>query len=145
MHDGRAVLLPTQVTLSEIEGPLLLDNRRVTSDGLAMIVDASPVWVRGEITYMAGAHLDLAIRSASLDLATLKRLFFPSAGLQISGRTGGEVRGAGSLDSLLADGAVTSGAGQIQGQVFSDLSTHLQLYGGGLGFDGLDRAPRGGG
>src|SRR3989441_3975784 len=140
MHDGRAVLLPTQVMLSGIEGPLVLDNRRVTSDGLAMVVDASPVWMRGEITHMAGAHLDLVIRSASLDLTTLKRLFFPSAGLQISGRTGGEVRVVGSLDSLLVDGAVTSGAGRIQGQAFSDLSTHLQLYGGVLVFDGLDSA-----
>ena len=138
LHDGRAVLVPSQVALTGIEGPLVLDNRRVTSNGLTMMVDTSPVWVRGEIAHLAGAHLDLAVRSASLDLATLKRLFFPSAGLQISGRSGGEVRVVGPLDALLVDGDVTSGAGRIQGQTFSDLSTHLQLYGGVLVFDDVD-------
>ena len=138
LHEGRAVLVPSQVALTDIEGPLVLDNRRVTSDGLTMMVESSPVWVRGEIAYLADAHLDLAIRSASLDLATLKRLFFPSTGLQISGRTGGEARVVGPLDALLVDGDVTSGAGHVQGQTFSDLSTHLQLYGGVLVFDDLD-------
>src|SRR5206468_2643845 len=69
LHEGRAVLVPSQVALTDIEGPLVLDNRRVTSDGLTMMVESSPVWVRGEIAYLTDAHLDLAIRSASLDLA----------------------------------------------------------------------------
>lgn len=144
MHDGRAILLPQRITLSGIEGPLSVDNRRVGSEGLAMMVDTSPVWLRGEITHLAGAYLDLGVRSASLDLSTLRRLFFPTAALQIAGRAGGEVRILGALDSLLVEGMVTDAAGRVEGKAFSGLSTRLQYYGGVAVFDGVDVAVDGG-
>ncbi len=138
MHNGRAVLLPQQITVSGIEGPLVLDNRSVLSDGLAEMVDTSPVWVRGEVTTVADAHLNLAVRSTSLELATLKRLFFPAARVQISGRVGGEAWVVGSVDTPQVDGTISRGAGRIADEPFTDLSTQMQLSGGVLVFNDFD-------
>ncbi len=135
VHDGRAVILPQRVALDGIEGPLVIDNTRVTTEGMTVVVERSPVWVRGEIRPLAGPYVDLAVRSASMDLTTFRRLFFPAAGLQISGRAGGEVRVSGTAGSLLVEGMVDDAAGRIGRQVFSELSTPVQYYGGVLVFN----------
>jgi len=144
MHDGRAVLRPQRITLSGIEGPLAVANGRVATDGLTMVADTSPVWMRGEISHTSGAYLDLAVRSPSLDLSTLRRTLFPTAALEVTGRAGGEVRVVGELNTLLVEGTVVDAAGQVNGQRFSDLSTRLQYYGGMAVFDGVEAAVGGG-
>jgi len=144
LSDGRALLTPQQVPISGIEGPLELDNGRVASEGLAMTVGTSPVWVRGEIRHVAGVHLDLAVRSASVDLTMLRRLVFADAALELSGATGGEVRIVGPVGALLVEGTVTNGAGRVEGHRFTDLSTDVQYYGGLLVFDGVDAGLDGG-
>jgi len=132
IHDGRAILLPQRVALTDIEGPVVVDNTRAMTDGLTMTVERSPVWLRGEVAHVGGPRVDLAVRSVSMDLATLRRLVSPATGLQISGRVGGEVRVSGSEASLLVEGKVTDAAGRVNGQTFSNLSTQVQYYGGVL-------------
>jgi len=132
LHDGRALLLPQRVALADIEGSVVIDNTRATTDGLTMTVERSPVWVRGEVAHVGGPRVDLTVRSASLDLTTLRRLVSPSGALKISGRAGGEVRVSGSEASLLVEGKVTDGAGRVNGQTFSNLSTQVQYFGGVL-------------
>ncbi len=144
LSDSRAVLMPQQIPISGIEGPVELDNRRVASEGLAMTVGTSPVWVRGEVRHLAGMHLDLAVRSPSLDLAILRRLLFSHAALQLSGETGGEVRVQGPLDALLVEGSLTNAAGHADGHTFADLSTGVQYYGGLLVLDNVDALVDGG-
>src|SRR5438876_174745 len=107
LHEGRAVLVPSQVALTDIEGPLVLDNRRVTSDGLTMMVESSPVWVRGEIAYLADAHLDLAIRSASLDLLPLPA----------KGKATGFIAAAGTPGAVIGQARLGLASGDVAGMV----------------------------
>jgi translocation and assembly module TamB len=144
IHDGRAVILPQRVALAGIEGPLVLENTRLATDGMTVVVERSPVWVRGEIRPLVGPYVDLAVRSASLDLTTFRRLFFPAAGLQISGRAGGEIRVSGEAGSLLVEGVVDDAAGRIGRQEFSGLTSQVQYYGGVLVFNDATVAMGGG-
>lgn len=132
LHEGRALLLPQRVALSEIEGPVVVDNTRAMTDGLTLTVERSPVWLRGEVTHVGGPRVDLAVRSDSLDLTTLRHLVSPATALQITGRAGGEVRVSGSEASLLVEGKVVDATGRVNGQTFSSLSTQVQYYGGVL-------------
>lgn len=144
LRNGQALLLPQRTTLSEINGPLVVDNVGISTDGATMVVSgalpgvrapASPVWVRGTITHVAGVHLDLAIRSPSLDLATLQRLIFPQTGVRVAGRAGGDARIVGSLGALRVDGRIASASGRVNNQGFAGLAGTFQYYGGLLVFD----------
>jgi translocation and assembly module TamB len=144
MQDGRALLLPRRTVLSDIDGPLAVDNVGVTTTGVTMAVDASPVSIRGRITYPGGAAMDLVLRSRSLDLRTLQALLFPRAQVRLLGRARGEVRVTGPFGSPMVEGRIDQAQGSIDRQGFADASGRFQYYGGLLTFDDLAASAGGG-
>lgn len=147
LRSGQALLLPQRTLLSEINGPLVVDNTGVATDGLSMTAGSpsvrgrvSPVWMRGTITHVAGVHLDLAVRSSSLDLATLQRLVFPRAAVRLQGRADGDARIVGSIQSPRIEGRITGAAGQLNRQGFADARGDFSYYGGLLIFDRVSLA-----
>ena len=144
MRDGRALLMPRRTLLSDIDGPLAVDNLGVTTTGLTMAVDASPVTARGRITYQGGASMDLVLRSRTIDLRTLQALLFPDAQVRLSGRARGEVRVTGSFGSPSLEGRIDRASGAINRQGFADLSGRFHYYGGLLSFDDLAASAGGG-
>ncbi len=151
LRGGEALLLPQRTLLSAINGPLVVDNNGITTDGLAMAVGSpslrdrvSPVWMRGAITHVAGVHLDLAVRSPSLDLATLQRLVFPKAGVRLRGRADGDAHIVGSIQSLRIEGRIAGASGQLNRQGFADAHGDFSYYGGLLMFDRVALAAGGG-
>ena len=144
MRDGKAVLPAQATVLSNIDGPMSVDNLGITTDGMTMAVDASPLWVRGTVMHHAGVHLDLALRSEVLDLRTLQRLFFPRARVQLAGRMGGEARVVGPLGVPRLEGEIAHASGSINRQPFTDASGRFNYYGGVLVFDDMSAASAGG-
>lgn len=144
MRDGRAALLAQESVLSDIDGPMSVDNLGITTDGMTLAVDGSPVWVRGSVMHHAGVHLDLALRSDVLDLRTLQRLFFPRARIQLAGRIGAEARVVGPFNVPRLEGEISHGSGSINRQAFSDASGRFSYYGGVLVFDDVSAASAGG-
>jgi len=144
LRDGKALLLPQRTVLAEMNGPLVVDNIRASTQGLTMRVGASPVWVRGDVTHAPAVDLDLVVRATGLDLATLQRLVFPQGRVRLAGVAGGEARVTGALTSPVVDGTIVGAAGSVNRQGFADLSADFSLAGGWLTFDNL-RAAAGGG
>ncbi|HEU5299739.1 MAG TPA: translocation/assembly module TamB domain-containing protein [bacterium] len=144
LRDGRALLLPQGTLLSDIDGPLAVDNLGVATEGLTLALDASPLWVRGSIGHHAGVYLDLALRSEALDLHTLQEVLFPRARVQLSGRAGGDARIVGPFGSPRLEGEIVDAAGRIDDQVFADASGRFSYYGGVLVFDDVSAAAGGG-
>jgi autotransporter translocation and assembly factor TamB len=144
MHDGRALLLPNRTLLSDIDGPLAVDNVGVTTTGVTMAVDASPLTARGRITYAGEAAMDLAVRSRGLDLRTLQAVMFPRARIRLSGRARGEVRVTGTFGSPRVEGRIDRARGSIDRRGFADASGRFQYYGGLLTFDDLAASAGGG-
>ncbi|HEY6101648.1 MAG TPA: translocation/assembly module TamB domain-containing protein [bacterium] len=144
MHDGRALLLPRRTLLSDIDGPLTVDNVGATTPGVTMAVDASPVSIRGQITYPGGAAMDLVVRSRSLDLRTLQDLLFPRAQIRLLGRARGEVRMTGPFGSPRVEGLIERAQGSIDRQGFADASGRFQYYSGLLTFDDFVASAGGG-
>ncbi|MGH2349659.1 MAG: hypothetical protein ACRDFT_09370, partial [bacterium] len=144
LREGKALLLPQRTVLAEMNGPLSVDNIRVSTEGLTMRVGASPVWLRGDITHAPAVDLDLVIRAARLDLDTLQRLVFPQGRVRLAGVAGGEARVTGALTSPVVNGRIVGAAGSVNRQGFADLSSDFSLAGGWLTFDNL-RAAAGGG
>ena len=153
LRDGRALLLPQQTLLSDVDGPLSINSLEVSTEGLTMAVglstptrrsESSPMWVRGAITHLAGVHLDLAVRSSFLDLATLQALLFPKASVRLGGRARGDVRIVGPLESPRVEGTIAQASGSINRQRFSDFSASFLYYGGLLAFDDVAASTGGG-
>ncbi len=144
LRDGRALLLPRKTVLAEVDGPLTVDNFALATEGLTMMVDSSPVWVRGEIRYASEVVLDLAVRSSSLDLATLQTLLFPQARVRLTGQVRGDARIIGPLDAPQVEGTILDGAGSVNRQPFANLSSDFQFYGSQLVFDNLAASTGGG-
>jgi translocation and assembly module TamB len=142
LRAGRAELLPQRTILADINGPLLVDNNGVSTDGLTMTVGSatrrgriSPVSVRGTITHVAGVHLDLAVHSPSLNLATLQRLVFPRAAVRLEGQANGDARIVGSIASPRIEGRVDGASGRLNHQGFTNANGDFSYYGGLLIFD----------
>lgn len=144
MRDGKALLLPQKTLLSDIDGPLEVDSLGVTTGGLTMAVDASPLWVRGIITHHAGVYLDLALRTGSLDLRTLQTVLFPHARLRLAGSAGAEARIVGPFGSPRLEGEIRTASGRVNRLGFANLSSRFSYYGGVLVFDDLRAASAGG-
>lgn len=144
LRDGKALLLPRKTLLSDIDGPLAVDNLGVTTEGLTMAVDASPLWVRGTVLHHAGVSLDLALRSPSLDLRTLQAVLFPQARLRLSGQAGGTARVTGAFAAPRVEAEIVSAAGRINQQSFAGTSGRLTYYGGTLVFDDVTASAAGG-
>lgn len=144
LRDGRVRLLPRRTLLSDIDGVLAVDNLGVTTAGVSMAVDGSPIAAQGRIMYEGGTALDLAVRSHALNLRTLQRVLFPRAQVRLSGRARGEARITGSLGSPRVAGTIDRAAGAINRESFADLSGRFQYYGGLLSFDHLAAAAGGG-
>lgn len=144
LHHGHATMLPDQTPLTEINGPLLVDQTSVSTSGLTARVGVSPIFVRGDIGLVGGIEMDLLVRSASLDLAMLQKLFFPTASVHLSGVVKGEARIVGSPDAFEVSGAITGGAGRVATETFQSLSTEFQYTGGFLEFDRLTASTAGG-
>jgi translocation and assembly module TamB len=147
LRAARAELLPQRTTLSEINGPLLVDNTGVSTEGLRMAVGSasprgpiSPIWVRGTITHVAGAHFDLAVRSPALNLATLQRLVFPRAAVRLEGQANGDARIVGSLVSPRIEGRIDAAYGRLNREGFTNASGDFSYYGGLLIFDRMSLA-----
>lgn len=151
LRSGQALLLPQQTLLSEVTGPLGVDNTGISTGGLSMSVSsasargrASPVWMRGTIRHVGGVNLDLAVRSPSLDLATLQRLIFPGAAVRLQGLAGGDARIIGSYRSPRIDGRIVDASGLLNRQGFTDARGDFSFYGGLLVFDRFSMATGGG-
>jgi len=151
LRAGRAELLPQRTLLSDINGPLLVENTGVSTESLTMAVGSasargpiSPIWVRGTITHVAGVHLDLAVRSPSLNLATLQRLVFPRAAVRLEGQGNGDARIVGSIASPRIEGRVDGAYGRLNHQGFADASGDFSYYGGLLIFDRVSLTAGGG-
>jgi translocation and assembly module TamB len=144
LRDGKALLLPQRTVLTEMNGPLEVDNIRVATDGLTMRVGSSRVWVRGEVAHAPAVDLDLVVRSPSLDLATLQRLVFPRGRLLLAGTAGGEARVTGSMSAPVVEGTIVHAAGSVNQQPFAGFSSAFSLAGGWLRFDDLRASAAGG-
>ncbi len=144
MHDGQALLLPQRLLLSEIDGPLVVDNLGESTDGLTMTVGASPVWVRGTVTHHTGVYVDLVVRSRSLDLRTLQAMLFPRAQVRLAGRAAGDARIVGPLGAPRLEGEIHQAAGRINQEPVEAFSGTFQYYGGLLMFDDVAAASGGG-
>src|SRR5262249_7227988 len=64
-------------------------------------------------------------------------LFFPKAGLGLSGTTGGHLQVVGPLQALDVEGELTGAQGKLNAQAFNGLHTRLQYAAGTLGLTGL--------
>jgi len=144
--DGAATVVSRQARLRAIRGKLQISNLRVASDDLHLRVDGTPVRIRGEATLTTPPLLDLAVRSAQADLATVQRLFFPGWSARLGGRAGTDLRVTGPLTHLTVEGTVAGLRGAINQQPMTVTSSGLQLVGDLLVLDrfaaaaGLTRA-----
>ncbi|MBI4278092.1 MAG: DUF748 domain-containing protein, partial [Armatimonadetes bacterium] len=129
LRDGQALLLPQRALLAGVNGPMEVDNLRVASAGLRGSLQGAPLAVRGEIRRTPDPLLDLVVKSSNLDLATLKFLFFPRAGLTLSGRASGEVRVAGILSIPRVEGSITAAQSTLNRQP-------VEAFSGTVGYDG---------
>lgn len=144
LQDGRVVLTPEGTLLAAIEGPLRVDNVGVATDGLAMTVNASPVWIRGDIVLAEGASVDLVVRAPALDLQTLRDVIAVDTDLRLAGQASGDVRITGRLAAPQLDGVVHDATGTIDGFPFAGVSATFQYAGGLFVLDELSGEAGGG-
>ena len=144
LRDGRALVLPRRTLLSDIDGPLSVDNLGVSTTGVTMALNASPLSARGRISFAGGTAMDLVLRSRTLDLRTLQATLFPKAQLRLRGLARGEVRVTGTASSPRVEGRIDRADGSIDRQGFADLSGRFSYYGGLLSFDNLAASAGGG-
>jgi translocation and assembly module TamB len=144
LADAALEYLPTHLRLQRVSGPLALDSARVSSSGIALVANGSPVRVQGDVAFPGGPWLDLAISSPGLDLATVRAMLFPNAHLGMSGRASGDVWVTGPVSAPYLDGDVAAARGRFNRQAVDALSMHFQYAGGLLAFQHL-RARLGGG
>jgi translocation and assembly module TamB len=138
LYDAEALLLPQRARLRDARGVLEVDNLRVRSEGLALTVDGSALRVRGEMISTArGRRLDLTAASTEMDLRTLRRVLFPGSRLALVGRTGGEVRITGPMQTLTVEGAIYDARGAINRQPFTIATSGVTVVGNLLALDGL--------
>ncbi len=130
LADARIDYAPTHLSLRHVSGSIGLDASRVSTSGLNLEANGSPLRVRGDVALPGGAWLDLVISSPSLDLGMVRSLFFPGARLGIAGRAGGDVWVTGPVAAPYLDGDITSARGRLNGQAFESLSTHFQYAAG---------------
>ena len=129
IRDGRATISGRGASIGSVHGAITVSNQSVSTQGLRGTVNGSPLEVRGEASFHGEARLDLAVRTPSLDLATLRRLVFPNARLSLSGVASGDVRIVGPYHTPRVVGHIEAARGHIDRQTFDRASGDFALYG----------------
>ncbi|HEV8339097.1 MAG TPA: translocation/assembly module TamB domain-containing protein [bacterium] len=138
LYDAEALLLPQRARLRDAHGVIEVDNLGLRTEALALTVDGSPLRLRGEMISTArGRRLDLTAVSQEMDLTTLRRVLFPGSQLALVGRTGGEVRIRGPMQTLTVEGALYHARGAINAQPFTITRSGVTVIGNLLALDGL--------
>ncbi len=143
-HEGSAVVPQRGTVLTGVNGTITVSNLSLTTSGLRGRVNGSPVEMRGEVSFYDDTRLDLAVRATGLDIATLRRLVFPSARIRVAGVASGEARIVGFVESTpRVDGRVAGFRGVIDDHAFDGASGTFSLYGQTLSVAGAGRTAGG--
>jgi uncharacterized protein involved in outer membrane biogenesis len=132
LDDAAALYRPAGLPLRHAQGELQLTAGRVAADGLTLVADDSPVWVRGDVSYAGPPWLDVVVRGEDLDLARVRALFSIGTGATLAGRASGDVWVSGPLSAPSVSGTVRSADGRFNRQDFTDLSTRFYYDAGVL-------------
>ncbi len=126
---GRASIPERGATIADVRGAISLANLSLSTDGLRGTVNGSPLEVRGDASFYGEPHLNLAVRSTGVDLATLRRVLFPGTRVSITGVASGDVRVVGPVTMPRMDGRVVAARGEIDRQPFARAAGNFVLYG----------------
>ncbi|MBI3998390.1 MAG: translocation/assembly module TamB domain-containing protein [Armatimonadetes bacterium] len=129
LRDGRAIIPDRGAVIARAEGEIAVSNQMLSTTRLSGTVNGSPVEVRGEVSFHGDPRLDLAVRTPRVDLATVRRLFFPKTRLQVAGVAAGDVRIVGPYQEPRLVGRIASATGQIEQQAFDRASGEFAYYG----------------
>ncbi|MGQ0550685.1 MAG: translocation/assembly module TamB domain-containing protein [Armatimonadota bacterium] len=144
IRDGSAVVPARGTVLAGVHGTIVVSNQSLSTGALRGRVNGSPVEVRGEASFYDNTRMDLAMRSSGIDLATLRRLVFPSARVRIGGVASGDARIVGFLETTpRIDGRIAGFRGVIDSHAFDGASGSFALYGQTLSVAGTGRTAGG--
>jgi translocation and assembly module TamB len=144
LRDASVAYEPRHLVAAHVTGPLRVDVTHVATDGLALVVDGSPLWVRGRLDYPGHPWLDVVVRSSRFDLGRIRSLFFPGASVDIAGEARGEVWVTGPVEDPVVDGTIAAATGRVDRQAFAGLRGRLRYAGDILALTGLRSAVAGG-
>ena len=129
LRGGRASVPGRGGVLTDVRGEVVVANRSVSTGGLHGFLNGSPVEIRGEVSFYGEPRLDLALRTPSADLATVRRLFFPDSRVHVEGTAAGYLRIMGPYSSPRLVGRIEEAHGQVDRQQFDRASMDFSLYG----------------
>jgi translocation and assembly module TamB len=132
LDDAEALYRPAGLPLRHARGELQLTAGRVAADGLTLVADNSPVWVRGDVSYAGPPWLDIVVRGERLDLARVRALLSIGTGATLAGRASGDVWISGPLSAPSVSGTVRAADGRFNRQDFTDLTTRFDYDAGVL-------------
>ena len=132
LDDAEALYRPAGIPLKHAQGELQLTAGHLAADGLTLVADASPVWVRGDVSYAGPPWLDVVVRAEHLDLARVRALFSIGTGVTLTGRASGAVWVSGPLIAPSVSGTVQAADGRFNRQDFTGLSTRFDYDAGVL-------------
>ncbi len=143
-RDGSAVVPKRGTVLTGVNGTITVSNQSLGTAGLRGRVNGSPVEMRGEVSFYDDTRMDLAVRTSGMDLATLRRLVFPSARMRVAGVASGEARIIGFVETTpRIDGRVAGFRGVIDNHAFDGASGSFSLFGQTLSIAGVGRTAGG--
>lgn len=144
LHDAAAAYLPRRVVLQHGSGDVTVDTTHAATQGLSVVADGAPLWVRGRIDYPGGPWLEVIVRSREFDLGRIRALFFPRSPVHMAGRAQAEVWITGPADSPLVDGTIAAASGRVNRQDFAGLRGEVRYAGDILALEGLSSRVAGG-
>ncbi len=127
LRDGRAVVPSRKAQVAGVRGEIDVHTGRVRTALLEGILNGIPLDVRGEVSLNGEPYLDLVLRSARADIATVANLLIPRAAGRAAGRALGEVRLTGPLRTLLAEGRLESPGARLDGVTLRNASAEFSL------------------
>ncbi len=131
LNDAEALYRPAAMPLRHVNGEMQVTSGHVSADGMTLIADDSPVWVRGDVSYAGDPWLNLVVRWQRIDLSRARALFFPGTGLTLVGRATGDMWISGPVAAPSFAGTVAAADGRFNGQDFAGLTARF-AYGDGV-------------
>jgi len=132
LDDAEALYRPARIPLRHARGELQLTAGHVGADGLTLIADGAPIWVRGDVSYAGSPWLDLVVRGERLDLARARELFPLGNGVTLTGRASGDVWISGPVSAPSVSGSVQAADGRFNRQDFTGLNARFDYNAGVL-------------
>ena len=144
LHDADLLYRRGHLALHHASGPITVDSRHAETTGIAVRAGSSALVLDGSMVFDGGPWIQIGLASPNLDLAAVQAMFFPRAGLTITGSTGAHVQIIGPVSALDVDGELAGAEGTLNHEPFRGLYTRLQYAAHTVGLTGL-RASVGGG